>query len=327
MGWKPVEVDFEFTLRRHSYETDKDFKARVKDAEKEHAAKEVNRFERYLDAVSSFHQECSPLWNWAHIANSLPPVAPVPTNAAESAAQQAIANYQPGFLSRLSGSAAEQRLKHEQALVEGRRQDAELNASALHRYQLAHRFWAEGVRVAPGVLRRDLELCRAALVHGGGCLELEKLGTNVELDAVHDGLVVLRGTVNDDEVVPHEEAKLTASGKLSIKAMTESRWWALMQTHVCSAALRIAQESYFVLGADVAVVNMFVVRMDPSIGYRRPVPVLGGRFDKVRFQGINLRQIDPAAAMKNFPHRIKFKKSSGFDPIEPMAHDEQWVST
>jgi len=29
--------------------------------------------------------------------------------------------------------------------------------------------------------------------------------------------------------------------------------------------------------------------------------------------------------MKNFSHRMKFKKSAGFEPVESITPDEQWV--
>jgi hypothetical protein len=31
--------------------------------------------------------------------------------------------------------------------------------------------------------------------------------------------------------------------------------------------------------------------------------------------------------MKNFPHRMKLKKTAGFEAVTPMTSDEQWVTT
>ncbi|MBI5161247.1 MAG: DUF4236 domain-containing protein, partial [Micrococcales bacterium] len=127
--------------------------------------------------------------------------------------------------------------------------------------------------------------------------------------------------------VPKEELKLTAGGKVSNKDMPAGRYWALYQDHVCSCAMRMARETFAVLPVSRAIVNVRATRLDSSTGHPGSVTLLGVNFLRDVVGRLNLATIDPSDSMKNFPHRMKFKKTAGFEPVEPLTADEQWVAT
>ena len=210
-----------------------------------------------------------------------------------------------------------------QAITAARVADAATTAA----FQETHQFWQTNVALAPLVLRRDLEGCRRALLHAAAFEDIEEFASTVILERVSESIATLSCTIRDDEIIPTEEVKVTAAGKLSVKEMAIGKYWALFQDHVCSSALRIAREVFAVVGTERVVVNMRIVRNDPSTGHRGPVTVLGANFSRTDVGRLNLSAIDPSDAMKNFPHRMKFKKTMGFDAVEPMTDDEQWVST
>jgi hypothetical protein len=72
---------------------------------------------------------------------------------------------------------------------------------------------------------------------------------------------------------------------------------------------------------------MMTERLDSSTGHMRPDPILAVRFALESLARLNVKAIDPSDSLKNFPHRMKFKKTVGFDRIESMTADEQWVTT
>jgi hypothetical protein len=55
--------------------------------------------------------------------------------------------------------------------------------------------------------------------------------------------------------------------------------------------------------------------------------VLAVHFTRGTLMRLNFAAIDPSESLKNFPHRMKFKKTSGFDPVDKITSDEQWVTT
>ena len=109
--------------------------------------------------------------------------------------------------------------------------------------------------------------------------------------------------------------------------MAAGKYWALYQDHVCSCALRIARETLAVLPVSRVLVNVRATRLDSSTGHPGVVTLLGVNIVREILGRLNLATIDPSDSMKNFPHRMKFKKTAGFEPVEPVTTDEQWVTT
>jgi hypothetical protein len=121
--------------------------------------------------------------------------------------------------------------------------------------------------------------------------------------------------------------RLTSKGKLLIRDMAKGRYLALYQDHVCSAAIRVGREALAVLPIARAVVNIGPIRVDPATGHRGPVTYLAAQFTRESLARINLQHIDPSESMATFPSRMRFKKTSGLEPIEVMTLDENWVTS
>lgn len=183
------------------------------------------------------------------------------------------------------------------------------------------------IRLAPGIETLHPGACAEALAHAQAFDELEAFGAKVVLDSIVDRAASLRCVIDKSDVVPDEELKLTSSGKVSPKAMAAGKYWSLYQDHICSCAIRVARETFAVLPVARSIVNMQVVRVDPATGHMEPQTVLAVHFMRDKLRSLKLDAIDPSDSMKNFPHRMKFKKASGLEIVEPITHDEQWVTT
>ena len=177
------------------------------------------------------------------------------------------------------------------------------------------------------MLARDARAYPTVLQLSGAFDELTTFQVQVALTATEPDAIAFTCSIMDDQMVPREEVKLTASGKLSTKELPAGRYWALYQDHVCSAAIRVAREAFAVLPVSRVVVNIGPVRLNSSTGHREPVNFLAVHFARESFGRINLANIDPSDSMKNFHHRMKFKKTTGFEPVAPITLDEQWITT
>ena len=174
---------------------------------------------------------------------------------------------------------------------------------------------------------RELAAYRAALDLARPYEALRAFKSRVVVAELQPDVVTIRCHIDDEEIVPREEMKLTASGKVSTKEMAAGKYWLLHQDHVCSAALRIARETFAVLPVHRVIVNIGASQLDTATGHPRDVVFLAASIERDAFGLINFAAIDPSDSFKNFWHRMKFKKASGFDAVEPITSDEQWVST
>ncbi|WP_207217822.1 MULTISPECIES: hypothetical protein [Sorangium] len=287
--------------------------------EQQRAAYEVALFENYLQVIVSVHKECWNPWDWRQIAAAAPPQPPVFSGRQEAAAQHALQTYEPSLTEKLF----KQEVRRRQALTEdierARQGDQAEHHMALQQHQQAMAQWQWYSRVAHGVLSHDLEAYRAVLDYLAPFDELSELGIVVSLDEVQPGGIVVTCAVRDQEIVPTEERRLTAAGKLSVKTIPAGRYWELYQDHVCSCALRVAREIFALLPVERVVVNVSTELLDVSTGHKGPMTILGVNFVRPTFERLNLDRLDPSNAMTNFVHRMSFKKTKGFSVIVPLT--------
>jgi hypothetical protein len=74
------------------------------------------------------------------------------------------------------------------------------------------------------------------------------------------------------------------------------------------------------------VVSVGTRKLDTSTGHPGVVTFLTTSIFRGTLERLNLDAVDPSDAMKNFPHRMKFKKASGFEAVDPISLEENWVS-
>jgi hypothetical protein len=60
--------------------------------------------------------------------------------------------------------------------------------------------------------------------------------------------------------------------------------------------------------------------MNTQTGMPEDVIVLSVLFERDILNGLNFDNIDPSDAMNNFWHNMKFMKTAGFKPVEPIEH-------
>lgn len=334
MGWKQYVRSVEAAQRRQQREAARRYRELAREHkqwQKEHAkqqaAAEVAQYETYVELLTSMHTECGDEWNWRQVSVMPPPQAPNRHSARETQAQAEANSYVPGFFAKLFGGAKRRQAELTTAIALARNFDEAEYQSAMaeHQKRLAH--WQRCTQLAPRVLRAELAGCVEALAFCEAFEELTSFKTSVQLVEVNETTATLQCLLADPELVPKEELKLTAGGKVSTKEMTASKYWTLYQDHVCSCAIRVARETFAVLAADRCIVNVTTPRVNRSTGHLDADCILAVQFTRRGLANLNLQQIDPSDSMKNFNHRMKFKKASGFDLVEPSSVDEAWVTT
>jgi hypothetical protein len=294
------------------------------------------------------------------LATSPPPPPPVYLPRREHAARQAADSYQPSLAERLFGGEQTKREEFAQSIQAARAADIRDYHAAVEAHRAAAASWAKRlelakaiedaragdvldyhaaveahraatqswewyVQVAKGMNARELGAYEVALNELKLFEELQELGIIVSADELQSDAAALRVTVRDPGVVPDHELKLTASGKLSQKAMPKGRAMEIYQAYVCGSCFRVAREVFAVLPIARVIVNVHVTALDPSTGHQVPVVILGASMLRETANHINFERCDPAEALSHFDHRMSFKKSTGFEAVEPVTFDDQFV--
>lgn len=301
-------------------------KISTKLAEQEAARSSVEQFESFIDVLVSVHKDCSDRWDWDEIARSGEPRVPEPNTTHEDKARALLASYKPSFFERLFRQVEKRLIEFGRNIAAAQSKDQAEHNEALVKHRQNVIEWDIARKTAAAVLKRDLDAFKKALEITEAFAELDEFKTKVTIASIADDVIALDCFLKDEGLVPKEEVKLTSTGKLSRKDMPASRYWTLHQDYVCSCALRVARETFAVLPLDRVIVNVRARRMDPSVGQVVDMTLLGVHFTRSGLGRLNMEAIDPSDSLKNFGFRMKFKKSAGFEPVDPVTPDEQWVS-
>ena len=148
--------------------------------------------------------------------------------------------------------------------------------------------------------------------------EIAELGESLIFTPLSPTRARVRLRASSKEVIPEFTRSLLASGKLSEKKMPVGRGWDLYQDHVCSAAIRVARDTYGLLPLEMVFVEVENDLLDTSTGHLEPSVILSVAIPRTTLDRLNLSTIDPSDALDNFVHRMMFRKTKGFAPVEPI---------
>lgn len=313
-------------LQRRQRELEKRSRELTKQEELERAKNEVELYENYQALLVSLHKEAAPAWDWRAISLAPPPPQPIRLSACESQAHAALANYRPGMFDRVLGKQKRQTAALEADLARARENDEAAYRGALHKYQEEYARWEHRCHLAQRLLQRDASAYPQALEHTAAFRDISEFRASARVSSATQSAIAIECTLALEDVVPTEEFKLTSTGKISTKEIPTSRYWAILQDHVCSVALRIARDTCDILPVDRVIVNASHARTNTATGHRESICVVALHAPRQALSGIRFEHADASDAMKNFDHRMAFKKTTGFGPVEPISIEDQWVS-
>lgn len=301
--------------------------AREKEFAKLAAANEVAQYEAYVDSLQGLHRQFSSRWDWGALANEPPPPEPARASTNEDRARAALESYTPGFFDKLFGKDKKERARREALIPYWRQEDDKAYHIAIAQWREDVASWQKYRDVGQRILQRDQAVYSEALELTGAFDEVAQYGTVVKSGEARPDAILLTAEITDDEIVPTEVLKQLASGKLSTKAMPKGQYWELYQDHVCSCALRLGCEVFAALPVERAIINIGKSEVSSVTGHPELVTFLAVHFTRTQLEAIKLEAIDPSDSMGNFPNRMTFRKTKGFEPVDAITFDDQFVTT
>lgn len=318
MAWKSVVRSLEREARRRQRELERQKKELARMQELERAKFEVDEYENYIDIIKSIHKDCGGEWNWQEISTSNPPEQPQLQRKNELEAQKAFDNYVPSFFDKLFKRVEKKKVTLSEKIKKAREIDEIEFKKAQEEYQQNYKEWKEITEIARKICERDINAYLEVIKKVNPFEEIKQIGSCVEFRVISKDLIVSTLLVHDEKVIPKEEKSLLKSGKLSIKPMPPTRFYELYQDYVCGCVLRIARELFALLPIEMVIVNAISNMINKKTGHMEEMPILSVAIPRKTLEVLNFDAIDPSDSMKNFVHRMKFKRGQGFEPVESL---------
>lgn len=284
----------------------------AKQEELERARYEVEVYENKIDLIHSIHKECDDHFDWYEISRLKHPHHTKETGMHELEAQEKLRTFKPSMMQKLLKTADKEEEKLRQEVAAAREKDEQESKELIRTTRLANR-----------ILQKDTDAYLQVIEELSPLDDLLEFGSGFEFIIENPKMLEVEFNVHSKDVVPTQQKSLTKTGKLSVKEMSKTNYYDIVQDYVCSCAIRIARDMFAILPFETVVVHAMDEILDTSTGRTETLPILSVRFDKALLNSLNFDAIDCSDSMANFEHQMKFKKTQGFSAVEKIQLQHQ----
>jgi hypothetical protein len=329
MGWRGALRSMEAAARRAERESRRQHnellrqqKQLQKMLERERAAYEVQLYENRIDLLRSIHKDCGSTWSWQAIYSSSSPAAPRRLHTRANSAQTALHAFKPSLWDRLLRRGESKKQALSLAVEQAHKEDANQYLEAVNEHEREMAEWQETREIARRVLTGDLQAFKEVIEEIGPFGEISDIGSSVSFQFENTSVIEVTLTINGQNVIPNETKSLLQSGKLSTKKMPQAQFYDLYQDYICGCVLRVAREIFALLPFETVIVTAVGDVVNAQTGHLEEKPLLSVAIPCRTLNRLDLNSIDPSESMKNFIHRMDFRKNKGFHfvaKIEPTS--------
>jgi len=260
--------------------------------------------------IKSIHKECDDYIDWNLINCTEPPFLEGEIGPNENEAINKLNSYRPNFMQK----------SFKFLNLEGKAKDKLIDniekAKTLDRE--TYQNWYDLKITSDKILNGDIDEYLKVISDMNPLEDLLEFGSGFEFFAYDSSNMEIEFIVNSNVVVPKEHKAITNNGKLSIKQMSSTMYYDILQDYVCSCALRIARDLFALLPLN----NVYVHAMDESIntinGLKEKNCLLSVNFDKTKLNVLDFENIDCSDSMANFEHNMKFLKTKGLQAVNKL---------
>ena len=301
-------------LRQHK-DLERYIKERARLSEQQKARLDVQIYENAVGELLSVHKRRGTRIEWVKFAAQLSPPEPLKADC-------------HGFSARLVHCIAPLSSDLRGGIVaseEARLLDEQAHRAEHATYRQKFDEWTRMRSLAKRVLAGEARAYSEAIAEFASFSEAAGLEPSVQITIHGPKLVGCTLTVKGREVVPAETKSLTASGKLSTKALPKARSQEIYQSYVCGCILRVAREMFALLPVNEVLLTATVNGTDDRTGHRASLPVLSVAIDRAAIERLNFERLDPTGAIENFVHRGDAKatrRSGELASIVPLTPED-----
>ena len=284
---------------------------------------EVSAHEEFISSISSIHKKDIAMLDWERIKSTPPPIKPEYKNYNEINALLKLNNYTPTFFDKLFKLTNRKKKKLMKKVEEAREIDKNNYEKELQEYNNKYQEWKQMNEIANNVLNGNTNTYYEVVKKFSSIESL--IGKNLirkyNINVIRKDFVECSVFTNLN-IVPNIEKRLLVRGEISQKQMSKTKYYKLCSDYICGCALRVAKELLAVLPLKAVLININNQMLNLKNGLTEDMTLLSVLIPRETIFAINLLKVDPSIAMENFIHKIKFKKTKGFQPVEKINYLE-----
>lgn len=311
MGWKGTVRTLSASYRasvRESERREREVQKRNKEFQKlqvlEQSAYEVEEYENYIETILSIHKKNIDLVEWDVIAQSTKPSQPIKKYKNEE-------QFKVGFFSKLLGKEKQQR---EQAKLK----DEQIYQREIDEWEKQCTEWEYEQNFATKLLSGDLEVKLEIIKELNPFSDIQELGSSLKFEISENNIIECTLNLHGQDVIPTEKKSLLQSGKLSVKKMPQGEFYEMYQDYVCSCILRTGNELLAILPDKLVLVHAVDNMLNSKTGHMEEQYILSIAISRQTMASLNMDLIDPSDSFENFVYNMKFKRTKGFEVVEPL---------
>lgn len=179
----------------------------------------------------------------------------------------------------------------------------------------------ELVPFAESVLAGNIDSYFKVIAEAGPFDDLLEYGSSFEVGTDDPSMLEIEFRVMSDKVIPENKLSLKANGDLVEKPFTKTEYYELVQDYVASTILRVARDSFALLPIQKVIIHAVDYKLNTATGNEDEITIVSVKIKRDALMTINFERIDPSDCLGGFEINEKFKKTSGFAPVDRLLPD------
>lgn len=146
--------------------------------------------------------------------------------------------------------------------------------------------------------------------------DLLEYGSGFEVGTDDPKMLEIEFQVKSDDIIPTEYPDMKASGEIVMKEFSKSAYYELVQDYVSSTMLRVARDTFALLPVQQVIIHAVDKILNPATGNDEEVTIASVKIKRDALGALNFERIDPSDCLESFESNIKFKKTTGYSPVD-----------
>lgn len=126
---------------------------------------------------------------------------------------------------------------------------------ATAKFNEQYAIWEKITKLAQGILIGDIESYKSLIKEWKIWLDIKEIGDLEDID-IHDKDKVNITFKDDPNCVPQHKKRVLKKGDISVKMLSNSSYYEIYQSYICSSAIRVIREIFAVLPVNTVQVNI-----------------------------------------------------------------------
>ena len=169
---------------------------------------------------------------------------------------------------------------------------------------------------AQSVLAGDIDAYFKVIAEVGPFDDLLEYGSGFEVGTDDPKMLEIEFQVKSDAIIPTQYPDMKANGEIVMKDFSKTAYYELVQDYVSSTMLRVARDTFALLPVQTVIIHAVDKVLNPATGNDEEVTVCSAKIKRDALATLNFERIDPSDCLESFESNVKFRKTSGYAPVD-----------